>query len=85
MPGSAREVIRRATWATLRFLPQVWYKADLRVDDHEGLLAAVDALSKRNGQGQLIPLYVLDLEKLKHLAFLPSGPAGKCQQQPPWP
>jgi deoxyribodipyrimidine photolyase len=51
---------------------QVWLKADLRVDDHEGLLQAAAAHSA------VLPVYCLDVRRLHHLAFLPAGPESEC-------
>ncbi|KAG2443194.1 hypothetical protein HYH02_009271 [Chlamydomonas schloesseri] len=60
----------------------VWFRNDLRVDDHPGLAAAAAACraagpgsGSGSGSGRaLLPLYVLDPERLSHLAYMPGGP-----------
>lgn len=50
---------------------QVWFKHDLRVEDHPGLLAA--ARSSR----PIIPFFCLDPALHAELALTPQGPVGK--------
>ncbi|KAG2443487.1 hypothetical protein HXX76_001840 [Chlamydomonas incerta] len=55
----------------------VWFRNDLRLDDHPGLTAAAAACRAGSGSGSgraLLPLYVLDPERLSHLAYMPGGP-----------
>ncbi len=49
----------------------LWFRNDLRTDDHPGLTAAA-ASSLR----QLLPVYVVDPAQLAHMAFTPGGPEG---------
>lgn len=48
---------------------QLWYKNDLRVDDHPGLLAACAA-------GGVAPVFVFDAKVLAPLLHMPAGPEG---------
>ncbi|GLC43944.1 hypothetical protein PLESTB_000212500 [Pleodorina starrii] len=65
----------------------LWYRNDLRVDDHPGLTAAAAACGGgggSNGGGgggggadsprPLAPVYLIDPERLSYLAFTPGGP-----------
>ncbi|PNW74124.1 hypothetical protein CHLRE_13g586350v5 [Chlamydomonas reinhardtii] len=59
----------------------VWFRNDLRLDDHPGLTAAAAACRTGSGSGSgsgsgraLLPLYVLDPQRLSHLAYMPGGP-----------
>ncbi|GFH32379.1 photolyase/cryptochrome alpha/beta domain-containing protein, partial [Haematococcus lacustris] len=45
----------------------LWFKSDLRTDDHEGLAALVRAPA-------VLPVFVLDPHQLEPLTFLPAGP-----------
>eukprot|EP00967_Tisochrysis_lutea_P146410 scaffold276308_cov19-Tisochrysis_lutea.AAC.1 len=51
---------------------QVWLKFDLRIDDHEGLLAAASASSA------VLPVYCIDYSQLDFLLHTPAGPEGGC-------
>jgi len=46
----------------------VWLKFDLRIDDHEGLLAAASASSA------VLPVYCIDYSQLDFLLHTPAGP-----------
>ncbi|KXZ45010.1 hypothetical protein GPECTOR_59g617 [Gonium pectorale] len=59
----------------------LWFRNDLRVDDHPGLTAAAEAcLRSGSGAGSasgprpLLPVFLLDPERLSYLAFSPGGP-----------
>ncbi len=59
----------------------VWFRNDLRTDDHPGLYtAAVACLRGGVGPGSpprpLLPLYVLDPARLSYLAYESGGPEG---------
>lgn len=48
----------------------VWFKHDLRLDDHPGLQAALEL------GAPLLPVYCFDPEQYAHLLQLPGGVAG---------
>jgi deoxyribodipyrimidine photolyase len=56
-------------------LLQVWFKHDLRLDDHPGLLAALER-EKQHGGGGVILAFVLDPAYYPHLLATPSGVEG---------
>lgn len=59
--------------------PQVWYKHDLRVDDHPGLVqAAADG-------GGMVAAVVLDPAMYTHLLATPCGVEGEALLSPPTP
>ncbi len=62
-----------STSAPSHFTPnrQIWFKHDLRISDHPGLLAAAAA-----GR-PVIPFFCLDPEAYADLALQPSGPRGE--------
>ncbi len=51
----------------------MWYRNDLRVDDHPGLVAAAGC-----GSRLVVPIFVLDAQQLSYLAYVPGGPEGTC-------
>ena len=54
---------------------QVWFKHDLRLDDHPGLSAALDR-AQRQGSSGLVLAFVLDPAFYSHLLATPSGVQG---------
>ncbi|GIL75483.1 hypothetical protein Vretimale_8119 [Volvox reticuliferus] len=56
----------------------LWYRNDLRVDDHPGLVAAAAAVGGGGGGPSpprpLAPVFLLDVERLSHLVFTWGGP-----------
>ncbi|EFJ50097.1 hypothetical protein VOLCADRAFT_89124 [Volvox carteri f. nagariensis] len=80
---------RDTTWYDVSELPQhlgptepvvLWYRNDLRVDDHPGLTAAAVAVGAAGPSGTsasprpLAPVFLLDPVRLSYLAFTPGGP-----------
>ena len=69
MAASAYDKNPEPTAANACNPPQVWYKHDLRVDDHPGLVqAAVD--------GSMVAAVVLDPSMYSHLLATPCGVEG---------
>ncbi|GIL51391.1 hypothetical protein Vafri_7390 [Volvox africanus] len=55
----------------------LWYRNDLRVDDHPGLVAAAAAVGGGGGPSPprpLAPVFLLDVARLSYLAFTAGGP-----------
>jgi hypothetical protein len=52
---------------------QVWFKHDLRVADHPGLLAAAAAAAAAGG---IVPFFCLDPQQYAYLALMPGGAEG---------
>ena len=55
---------------------QVWFKHDLRLDDHPGLAAALERDSKGGGGG-VVAAFVFDEALYAHLLATPSGVDGE--------
>ena len=53
----------------------MWFKHDLRLDDHPGLLAALER-EKQHGNGGVILAFVFDPALYSHLLATPSGVEG---------
>jgi len=55
---------------------QVWFKHDLRLDDHPGLAAALERHSRRGGG--VIATFVFDPHYYVHLLTTPGGIEGEA-------
>jgi DNA photolyase len=76
MPSSAANAAPADCEGMHLALLQVWFKHDLRLDDHPGLVAALER-EKQHSSGGVILAFVFDPAYYPHLLATPSGVEGR--------